>query len=249
MPLLEGKVAIVTGASRGIGRAIAEAFAYFGAKGVVINSREESRESARDVVAVIESYGAGGLWVPGPIEEQETSRNLIEKTMDAFGGINILVNNAGKTIDKLFIKLKPAELEEVMRVNCFSGFLTTQAALRLMVAEKSGSVIFMSSVAARGNPGQAIYAASKAAVEGLTKTLAVEYGKTGIRFNAIAPALVQTQMADRLSEEQKNMLIRQSPLGRIITASEIADVAVILASNFSRVINGQVIYADGGMVR
>lgn len=247
--LLAGKVAIVTGGSRGIGRAVAETLAYHGARAVVINSREKSREQAEEVVERIASHGAQGLWVPGDIGDPAVAKSIVAQTIEIFGGLDILVNNAGITRDNLMVRLKPEDFTDVLQTNFLGACYVTAEAVRHMMRRRDGVVVFISSVAAHGNPGQANYAASKGAVESLMKSLAAEYGGRGLRFNAVAPALVETDIIAPMSQEAREALIRQSPLGRIITPPEIAGVVLCVASGAMRVVNGQVINADGGMIR
>jgi len=248
--LLADRVAIITGASRGIGRATAEAFAYHGAKAVVISSTEKSQQQAEEVLAVIRSYGAEGLWVGGQLEEKSTCEKLIEDTVDTFGHLHILVNNAGINRDRLFSETNIKDFDAVMNINFRPAVLIAQTALDYLLTEKDkATLIFMSSIAVHGNPGQANYAASKGALEGTMRSIAVELAQFGLRSNAIAPALVETDMAARLTPEQRQALIELCPYKRLISPSEIADLAVFLASDMSRAVNGQVINADGGMFR
>lgn len=247
--LLSGKVAVVTGGSRGIGRAVAETFAYHGARAVVINSRAPSSAHAEEVVANIALYGARGLWVPGDIGDSAVAKSIVAQTIEQFGGLDILVNNAGITRDALMVRLKPEDFTNVLRTNFMGAHYITAEAVRHMMRRRDGVVVFISSIAAHGNPGQANYAASKGAVESYMKSLAAEYGGRGLRFNAVAPALVETDIIAPMSQEVREALIRQSPLGRIITPPEIAGVVLCVASGAMRVVNGQVINADGGMIR
>lgn len=246
--LVAGKVAIVTGASRGIGRAIAEALAYHGTRAVAINSTPNSEQQAVETLEVIKSYGAEGIWIPGGIDDPAIVEKLVEETIDNFGNINILVNNAGITRDNSLADMSIKELNEVMKVNTIAPILVTKYALDYLQADK-GVVIFMSSAAAHGNPGQAAYSSSKGAVESFTRTMTAENGILGLRFNAVAPGLVDTRMAAGLNSEVREYLIGQTPIQRIISSSEIADVVVWLASPMARIINGQVLHADGGMLR
>lgn len=247
---LEGKVALVTGGSRGIGAAIARGLACEGVK-VVINSTESSRELATGIINDIETTGSEGLWIPGDISKEETGKDLVSQTVERFGRLDILIHNAGITDNDLMIRMTGERWRKVVETNLSSGFYVAQPALRQMQKQREGVVLFVSSVAAHGNPGQASYSAAKAGLEGLMRTMAVEYmsEKRSIRTNAIAFGAVATDMVRGLEPETIEKLIRLTPLGRLITSEEAADAAILLVSPRSKIINGAVIDADGGMLR
>ena len=241
---------VITGGSRGIGRAVAEKLGRHGAN-VVISSTERSEREALEVVGTIESFGQKALWVPGDISKEETGKKLVAATVDQFKRLDILVHNAVINDDDLFLRLTGERWRRVIDTNLSSGFYVGLPAIKQMVRQKEGAVVFVSSVSAHGNPGQASYAASKAGLEGLMRTLAVECMSTKrpIRTNAVACGLVNTDMARRLTEEQRTALIGMSPLGRLIEPEEVANVIAFLASPMASAINGIVLDIDGGMLR
>lgn len=247
---LEGKVAIVTGGSRGIGAAIARGLAREGVK-VVINSTEGSKALAEEVISDVEAAGTEGLWVPGDISQEETGNNLVSQTVGRFGRLDVLINNAGITDNDLVMRMTGKRWRGVIETNLSSAFYVSQPALRQMQRQREGVILFVSSVLAHGNPGQASYSAAKAGLEGLMRTIAVEYmsARRPIRANAIAFGAVDTDMVRELPEETRERLVGFMPLGRLITPGEAADVAIFLVSPRSRIINGAVIDADGGMLR
>lgn len=247
---LQGKTAIVTGGSRGIGRAIALRFAKEGAN-VVINSTEGSKQLATEVIAAIEEHGVKGLWIPGDVSLEETGQELVDETVKQFGRLDILVHNAGITDNELFARMTGERWRKVIETNLNSGFYIGQPALRQMSKQREGAILFVSSVSAHGNPGQASYSASKAGLEGLMRTLAVEYMslRRPIRVNAVAFGAVDTDMVNKLTTEQQGKLISHTPLARLITVEEAANVAVWLVSPQSMIVNGVVLDADGGMLR
>lgn len=247
---LEGKVAIVTGGSRGIGAAIARGLAREGVK-VVINSTGGSGIMAGEVIRDVEAVGAEGLWVPGDVSQEETGKNLVSQTVERFGRLDILIHNAGITDNDLMIRMTGERWRKVIETNLNSAFYVTQPALRQMQRQREGVILFVSSVSAHGNPGQASYSAAKAGLEGLMRTIAVEYmsQRRPIRANAIAFGAVDTNMIKELPEETKEKLVSLMPLGRLITPEEAANVAIFLVSPRSKIINGAVIDADGGMLR
>lgn len=249
---LTGKVALVTGGNRGIGKAIAEKFAQHGAN-VVISSTgsEQSRQSAHEVLQAIEGFGQEGLWFPGDISLEETGKGLVEQTVDKFKRLDILVHNAGINDDDLFMRLTGERWRRVIDTNLNSAFYVAQPALRQMQRQREGSVVFLSSVVAHGNRGQANYAASKAGLEGLMRSLALEYAspRKSIRVNAISAALVNTHMAQRLTDEQREHILSRTPIGRVIEPEEVANAALFLVSPMASAITGTIIDVDGGMLR
>ena len=244
--MLENKVALVTGAGRGIGRAIAIALAKEGAE-VVVNYNG-SEERAKEVKQTIEENGGKASIYKCNVSDFEACEAMIKDIVKEHGRLDILVNNAGITKDGLIMKMKEEDFDSVLNVNLKGTFNTIRHSARQMLRQKSGKIINISSVSGiLGNAGQAKYAASKAGVIGLTKTMARELGSRGITVNAIAPGFVDTEMTGVLSEEIRENACRQIILGRFGKPEDIANVAVFLASDKADYITGQVISVDGGM--
>lgn len=244
--MLENKVALVTGAGRGIGRAIAIALAKEGAE-VVVNYNG-SEERAKEVKQTIEENGGKASIYKCNVSDFEACEAMIKDIVKEHGRLDILVNNAGITKDGLIMKMKEEDFDSVLNVNLKGTFNTIRHSARQMLRQKSGKIINISSVSGiLGNVGQANYAASKAGVIGLTKTMARELGSRGITVNAIAPGFVDTEMTGVLSEEIRENACRQIILGRFGKPEDIANVAVFLASDKADYITGQVISVDGGM--
>jgi 3-oxoacyl-[acyl-carrier protein] reductase len=245
--LLEGKVAIVTGASRGIGRAIAEDLAAHGAT-VVVNYNA-SAGAAEEVVAGIKQAGGTAIAVQADVSDFKASQQLIKTTIDTYGQIDILVNNAGTTADTLLLMMKEAQWDTVLDTNLKSVFNCCKAAARPMVRRKKGGrIINISSVSGIvGQPGQANYAASKAGIIGFTKSLAKELGSRSITVNAVAPGFVLTDLTADLSEDLVQKALEFIPLGRWGELEEIANVVTFLASDRASYITGEVIQVDGGI--
>ena len=244
--MLENKVALVTGAGRGIGRAIAIALAKEGAE-VVVNYNG-SEERAKEVKQTIEENGGKASIYKCNVSDFEACEAMIKDIVKEHGRLDILVNNAGITKDGLIMKMKVEDFDSVLNVNLKGTFNTIRHSARQMLRQKSGKIINISSVSGiLGNAGQANYAASKAGVIGLTKTMARELGSRGITVNAIAPGFVDTEMTGVLSEEIRENACRQIILGRFGKPEDIANVAVFLASDKADYITGQVISVDGGM--
>lgn len=240
---LEGKTVIITGSSRGIGRAIAIEFAKNGAN-IVLNGRKPMPE---DLVQELEQMGAKTHTVLGDISQFDFAQTLIEEAKETFGSVDVLVNNAGITKDMLLMRMKEEDFDQTMNINLKGTFNTIRHASKVMLKQKSGTIINMASVIGLvGNVGQANYAASKAGVVGLTKSAARELAARGITVNAIAPGFIQTEMTDVLSEKMKEQAISQIPLKQLGQPEDIARLAVFLSEN--RYITGQVINVDGGMV-
>ena len=240
------KVAVVTGASRGIGRAIALELASRGAT-VVINYNG-SRERAEEVKNEVESAGGKAVIIQCNVADFDACKEFIETVIKEQGRIDILVNNAGITKDGLIMKMKEEDFDSVLNVNLKGTFNTIRHSARQMLKQRSGKIINISSVSGiLGNVGQANYAASKAGVIGLTKTMARELGSRGITVNAIAPGFVDTEMTEVLSEEIRENACKQIILGRFGKPEDIANTAVFLASDKADYITGQVISVDGGM--
>lgn len=244
--MLENKVALVTGAGRGIGRAIAIALGKEGAE-VVVNYNG-SEERAKEVKQTIEENGGKASIYKCNVSDFEACEAMIKDIVKEHGRLDILVNNAGITKDGLIMKMKEEDFDSVLNVNLKGTFNTIRHSARQMLRQKSGKIINISSVSGiLGNAGQANYAASKAGVIGLTKTMARELGSRGITVNAIAPGFVDTEMTGVLSEEIRENACRQIILGRFGKPEDIANVAVFLASDKADYITGQVISVDGGM--
>ena len=243
---MEGKVAVVTGASRGIGKAIAVKLASKGAT-VVINYNG-SRERAEEVKNEVESAGGKAVIIQCNVADFDACKEFIETVIKEQGRIDILVNNAGITKDGLIMKMKEEDFDSVLNVNLKGTFNTIRHSARQMLKQRCGKIINISSVSGiLGNVGQANYAASKAGVIGLTKTMARELGSRGITVNAIAPGFVETEMTGVLSEEIRENACKQIILGRFGKPEDIANTAVFLASDKADYITGQVISVDGGM--
>lgn len=244
--MLENKVALVTGASRGIGREIAMALAKEGAS-VIINYNG-SRERAEEVKNSIESEGGKAFLYPCDVSDFQSCEAMAKDIVKTHGRLDILVNNAGITRDNLIMKMKEEDFDAVLNVNLKGTFNTIRHFSRQMLKQKSGKIINISSVSGiLGNAGQANYAASKAGVIGLTKTMARELCSRGITVNAVAPGFVDTEMTEVLSGDIKEAACKQIPLGRFGKPSEIAAMVAFLASEKADYITGQVISVDGGM--
>lgn len=244
--MLKGKNAIVTGASRGIGRAIAIKFAELGAN-VVLNYRSDIN-SVQEVVKEIESKGVKALAIQGDVSSFEDSKKIIDEAMEKLGSVDILVNNAGITKDSLIMRMKEEEFDKVIEVNLKGVFNCIKHAIPVMVKQRSGKIINISSVVGlSGNAGQANYAAAKAGIIGLTKSVAKEVASRGITANAIAPGFIQTDMTETLGEKVKENIKANIPLKRLGSPEDIANTAAFLASDMASYITGQVISVDGGM--
>lgn len=243
---LKGKTVLVTGASRGIGRSIALAFAKEGAN-LVINYTS-NQAAAEAVVEEIQGFNVKALAVQADISKEEDVSSLMEEIKDNFGGVDILVNNAGVTKDNLFVRMKEEDWDRVIDVNLKGTFLCSKAVVRQMIRQKYGRIINMSSVVGvLGNPGQANYCASKAGVIGFTKALAREVATKNITVNAIAPGFIETDMTDVLPENIKEALIDSIPMKKYGKPEDISNLVVFLSSDKASYITGQVIHVDGGM--
>ena len=245
--LLDGKTALVTGASRGIGRAIAIRLASEGAA-VAINYAGNVK-AAEEVKAVIEAAGGRAMLVQADVADSTAVDAMIKAVIEAFGQIDILVNNAGITRDGLLMRMKDSDWDDVININLKSVYLVTKAVSKIMMKQRSGKIINMTSVVGvTGNAGQANYSASKAGVIGFTKTCAKELASRGITVNAIAPGFIHTDMTDVLPDKVKDAMVEAIPLHRMAEPDEVANVALFLASELASYVTGQVINVDGGMV-
>jgi 3-oxoacyl-[acyl-carrier protein] reductase len=244
---LVGKAALVTGASRGIGKEIALELARQGADVAVNYSGSEER--ANSVVAEIKEMGRNAIAIQCDVSNSDSVANMVKETTEAFGKLDILVNNAGITKDNLLMRMKENEWDDVININLKGVFLCTKAVTRQMMKQRSGRIINIASiVGVSGNAGQANYVAAKSGVIGLTKTSAKELASRGITVNAIAPGFITTDMTDKLNEETKDLMLKQIPLARFGEPSDIAKVVVFLSSEESRYMTGQTLHVDGGMV-
>lgn len=245
--MLKDKVAIVTGGTRGIGRAIALKLADHGAN-IVINYRNSDKE-AEELKAILEGKGVKVLTVKCDISNFEDSKNLMDKCKEVFGKIDILVNNAGITKDTLIMRMKEEDFDNVIDVNLKGTFNCAKHASAIMLKQRFGKIINMTSVVGiAGNAGQVNYASSKAGVIGLTKSLAKELGSRGITVNAVAPGFINTDMTASLSEKVKEEASKNIPLKRLGDPEDVANLVGFLASDAANYITGQVINVDGGMV-
>ncbi|MFL6559319.1 MAG: 3-oxoacyl-[acyl-carrier-protein] reductase [Bacillus sp. (in: firmicutes)] len=244
---LEGKAALVTGASRGIGREIALELARQGANVAVNYSGSESK--ANEVVDEIKALGREAIAIKCDVSNSEEVAAMVKGTIDNFGKLDILVNNAGITKDNLLMRMKEEEWDDVININLKGVFLCTKAVTRQMMKQRVGRIINIASVVGvSGNPGQANYVAAKAGVIGLTKTAAKELASRNITVNAIAPGFITTDMTDKLSEEVKAEMLKQIPLARLGEPKDIAKMTAFIASEDSAYMTGQTLHINGGMV-
>lgn len=243
---LEGRNALVTGASRGIGREIALELAREGANVAVNYAGNEAK--AQEVVDEIAGMGRQAFAIQCDVSDSSSVANMIKETISRFGSIDILVNNAGITRDRLFMRMGEEDWDAVIETNLKGVFLCSKEVTRPMMKQRFGRIINISSVTGvMGNPGQANYAAAKAGIIGLTKTLAKELAARGINVNAIAPGFIKTDMTDELQEDLKQKMLENIPAGRFGEPSDIAKAVVFLASDDSSYITGQTIHVNGGM--
>ncbi|NEW05510.1 3-oxoacyl-[acyl-carrier-protein] reductase [Paenibacillus sp. SYP-B3998] len=244
--MLTGKVALVTGASRGIGRAIALHLAESGAD-VAVNYAG-SENAAQEVVELIEAMGRKAVKLRADVSSFQEADDLVKQTLEIFGKIDILVNNAGITRDNLIMRMKEEEFDQVIATNLKGVFNCVKAVTRPMMKQRFGRIINISSVVGvLGNPGQANYVAAKAGVIGLTKATARELSSRGITVNAVAPGFIETDMTDKLSAEMREHMLKQIPLERLGQPEEIAKVVRFLASDDASYMTGQTLHVDGGM--
>jgi len=247
MGRFDGKSAIVTGASRGIGREIALLLAKEGAR-VAVNY-SGSKDKADDVVKLITESGGEAFAIQADVSDADGVKNMVDKTMEMFGSIDILVNNAGITRDNLLMRMKEDEWDDVININLKGVFLCTKGVTRQMMRQRAGRIVNVASiVGVSGNPGQANYVAAKAGVIGFTKTAAKELATRNINVNAVAPGFITTDMTDALSEEVKSQMLAVIPLGKLGKPEDVARTVLFLLSEDANYITGQTIHVDGGMV-
>ena len=243
--MLVDKVAIITGASRGIGRAVACALAKQGAK-VVVSARDAERLNS--LVSEIEGLGGQAHAVVGDVSKSVDADRLVDEAMNTFGSVDILINNAGVTRDGLTVRMKDEDWDVVLDTNLKGAFYCIRAALKPMSKSKSGRIINISSVVGEmGNAGQANYCASKAGLLGLTKSVAREMARRNITVNAITPGFIVTEMTDEMSDKAKQVMLSQIPLGKLGTVDDVAHSILFLASDEAGYITGQVLGVNGGM--
>lgn len=243
---LSSQTAVITGAARGIGRAIALRLARSGVNLIINYYQNET--AALDLTREIDALGGCSILAQGDVGQPEDAKRVIQSSMESFNRLDILVNNAGITRDNLLVRMKEEEFNQVMAINLLGTFHCTKYASKLMMKARYGRIINISSVVGiAGNSGQANYAASKAGIIGFTKSIAKELGTRNITVNAVAPGFIQTDMTDRLSDEQKKKILSRIPLGRFGLPEEIANMVHFLVSDEADYITGQVFRIDGGM--
>lgn len=243
--MLSDKVAIVTGASRGIGRFIAVALAVQGAK-VVASAR--NAEALESLVAEIRTQGGDAVAVVADVAVEAEANNLIEQTVTTYGTVDILVNNAGITRDGLLLRMKNDDWDAVLDTNLKGAFLCIRAAAKFMSKQRSGRIINISSVVGEmGNAGQVNYSASKAGLLGLTKSVARELARRNVTVNAVTPGFIVTEMTEKMTDKAREAMTEQIPLGRLGEAEDVANAVLFLASDQSSYITGQVLGVNGGM--
>jgi 3-oxoacyl-[acyl-carrier protein] reductase len=246
MELLKGKNAVITGAARGIGKTIAIEFARQGANVAISDLKMD--ENLQSTAKQVEELGVKVLAYASDASDFDASQEFIDKVVEEFGGVDILVNNAGITRDNLLMRMSEADFDLVMNVNLKSVFNLTKAVQRVMLKQRSGSIINMASIVGlEGNAGQANYAASKSGIIGFTKSVAQELGSRNIRCNAVAPGFIVTEMTGQLTDEVREAWIKEIPLKREGTPEDVAKTCIFLACDLSEYVTGQVLSVDGGM--
>ena len=242
---LDGKIALVTGASRGIGQAIALAL---GSAGATVIGTATSEGGAKAISDTLKDNGVDGTGMALNVTDNDQISEVMKNITNTYGAVDILINNAGITRDNLLMRMKEDEWDAIMNTNLASVYKMSKAVLRGMMKKKAGRIISIASVVgAMGNAGQTNYAAAKAGIMGFTKSLAREVGPRGITVNAVAPGFIKTDMTDALPEEQKEALSKQIPMGRLGTADEIAQCVLFLAGDSGSYITAQTLHVNGGM--
>ncbi|NMB33652.1 MAG: 3-oxoacyl-[acyl-carrier-protein] reductase [Clostridium sp.] len=244
---LKGKTAIITGSGRGIGKAIALKLGGMGAN-IVLNGRQGS-DSIDSTAKEFEEAGINVAVTKGDVRNSDDVAAMVKTAVEVFGSVDILVNNAGITKDTLMLRMSEKDWDDVLDINLKGAFLCTKAVTRIMMKQRSGKIINISSVAGvMGNFGQANYSASKAGLIGLTKSIAKELGSRGVNCNAVAPGIIKSKMTDVLSDSIKESYLNNIPQKRFGTPEDVANVVGFLASEDSNYVTGQVIHIDGGLV-
>ncbi|MBU1019691.1 MAG: 3-oxoacyl-[acyl-carrier-protein] reductase [Firmicutes bacterium] len=247
MSSLKGKTVVVTGGNTGIGKEICLNFAMAGSN-VVINYLYDE-DLAYDLLAHVENMGGNGLIVKGDVSKLDQAQIIIDRAIEEFGCVDVLVNNSGITRDNLMMRMTENEFDSVINVNLKGTWNMCKSVTRHMLKNRSGKIVNIASVVGiMGNAGQANYVASKAAVIGLTKTLSKEFGSRGVTCNAVAPGFIQTKMTEELTEEVKNNYLKQIPLNRFGSSQDVANAVLFLASDKADYITGQVLSVNGGMI-
>ena len=243
---LQGKVAVVTGASRGIGRAVALALGGAGAR--VALACAQQRRAAEEVAAALAERGGEARVYPFDVADFEATSRAFDRIVGDFGGLDVLVSNAGVTRDQLLVRMKPADWDAVLQTNLSGTFNCNRAAARTLLRQRSGRIINMTSVAGlTGNPGQTNYAASKAGIVGFTKALAKELAPRNVTVNAVAPGFIDTDMTQALPEAQRQAVLQQIPAARFGTPEDVAACVLFLSSAAAQYITGEVIRVSGGL--
>lgn len=241
---LKGKVAIVTGSGRGIGKDIAIVLAKCGMNVAITDIAEET---AKETAKELEQFGVETLAIAGDVSDYAQAENIAKQTFDKWGKIDVLVNNAGITMDGLFIRMKPEQWQKVIDINLTGTYNCSYAVVNYMRKARSGNIVNLSSISASGNAAQANYSASKAGVLGFTKAIAKELAPMGVRVNAIAPGFVDTPMTQKMADKYKDKILENIPMGRQSTSEEIAKVCLFLVSDLASYVTAEVINVNGGL--